>query len=223
MFPFSWRTSYASVQICKSLRLLFRGTGRPFTHLLELLWVWPWKLRVPAHFRSPRSLRDAPDTVWERYDGMTVLRQIPLFIWRDTPTRSLYRMYEYLCADLSDQLMLEFNYFWSHPYPDRWTPEAIADPCDEDLERYAVLASLVESLVNAFNFRRSYGFCRSDALPGHDKEGPDLMVGPSWTAKVPPLPSRLSLYEPVFPPLPNKKEPFAGRNIVANAGNLFSV
>ena len=33
----------------------------------------------------------------------------------------------------------------------RWSLERIEDPCDEDPVRYAVLASLVEALVEAFN------------------------------------------------------------------------
>ena len=74
---------------------------------------------------------------------------IPLFNRQDTATASVYRMCEFLCANESNQLMMEMQYFWDHTRPDIWTLNGLPDPQDNDIEQYAILASLVESLVLA--------------------------------------------------------------------------
>ncbi|RMZ85154.1 hypothetical protein DV738_g262, partial [Chaetothyriales sp. CBS 135597] len=148
-----------------------------------------------------------------------MLRRIPLFVWRDTPIRSLYRMCEFLCANDSDQLMLEMQYFWSHPYADSWRLQKIPDPRDTNPERYAVLASIVETLVSAFNYRLKLGL-RREGLEAEDMEE----ACPPWVLHVPSLPQRLVLFETDFPmPEPTTRDSFTSRNIIANAGYLCSI
>jgi hypothetical protein len=90
-----------------------------------------------------------------------MLRLSTHFTENDNPLTSLYRLCEFICADESNQVMLETSYFWSN---DSWSFSSIPDPCDSDIERYAVLASLVESLVYAFNYRLSLGSRRNETV-----------------------------------------------------------
>lgn len=220
-FCLDWRQSITPLQIRRSLRLLFSGTEKPFRHILELIWIWPWKLKVPLPCPSPATLFANPDLIWERYDGITVRRRIPLFYLRDTPTRSVYRMCEFICANQTNQLMLEFQYFWFHPCADRWTVDSIPDPIDElDPERIAILASLIECLTVAFKFRFSYGFQRSER-PEHSGYHQHLATNPAWTARVPPLPFHLVLTHALGEANPGN--PFKNRNITVNEGNLYNI
>lgn len=146
-----------------NLNLLFRpGTTHPVLILVRLVLGYFGLSRVvlPEPLPSPRALRERSDLIYQRYDGITMLRQVPLFHRQDTSTASLYRMCEFLCANNSNQLMGEMQYFWDHPSPVVWALHEIPDPQDEDVERYAILASIVESLVLAFNWRLEHGFRR---------------------------------------------------------------
>lgn len=83
-----------------------------------------------------------------RLENLTDQRGIPLWRARDTPLRSLYRMYEAMMSDVYVVIGTETEYFW---YQRRWSLDSIPDPRDPDPIRYAVLACLVEELVVAFN------------------------------------------------------------------------
>jgi hypothetical protein len=159
--------------------------------------------------------------VGRRYDGIITLRKLPLFRARDTPTMSLYRMYEFVCADMSDELMHETNYFWRRS---EWTLASIPNPHDTHHGRQAILASLVESLVSAFNQRISLGLRRTD---DHHHEVIVVETCPQWTADVPPLPQKLQLYEyDIYDEIldyQHNNSPFDKRNVVANAGNIWSI
>ena len=99
----------------------------------------------------------------------------------------------------------------------------IPDPQDHDTERYAVLASLVESLVMAFNNRITLGLRRDGSYPDFTADveiSPETC--PSWTSTVEKLPDRLVLWDEDFYNSVSTN-PFSKRNIVANAGNLFSI
>ncbi|KAK3723947.1 hypothetical protein LTR37_001431 [Vermiconidia calcicola] len=148
---------------------------------------------------------------------------MPLFNRQDTATASVYRMCEFLCADESNQLMMEMQYFWDHPRPDAWTLNGLPDPQDNDVERYAILASLVESLVLAFNQRLRLGLRRGQPSRDSASHLQDILeTCPLWTSKITKLKSTLVLCEDEFF-VSMSNNPFRARNIVANAGNLFSI
>jgi hypothetical protein len=100
---------------------------------------------------------------------------------------------------------------------------SIPDPCDDDDERYAMLASLVESLVIAFNYRLSLGFRHDGALVEKSENCPP------WVSRVPALRDTLHLKRQTGNDFGNEEysitkatDPFSKRNIEANAGNLSS-
>lgn len=204
----------------ENLSLLIGGSAHPLQVLFKLFSGFSGGVTLPKPLPSPQELRDQKDLISRRYDGITVLRQIPSFSTQDTATASVYRMCEFLCANDSNQLMLEVQYFWDHPRPDLWALEMLPDPRDDDAERYAILASLVESLVLAFNYRLKLGLRRKLATENSTSQLQENC--PYWTSQVLKLQNALILYEDdIFASI--SENPFRARNIVANAGNLFSV
>lgn len=178
-------------------------------------------LTLPRPLPTPRQLQESPEIIEHRYHDIITLRQDSEFVRLDTPSASISRICEFICANDPNQIMLEMQYFWSRS---SWTLSSIPDPADSDVQRYAVLASLVESLVAAFNFRLNLGL-RRDEGPGSDPES-----CPSWVSKVPALRDQLHLWpstENAFETQDfhnlERSDPFSKRNIVANAGNLGSI
>jgi hypothetical protein len=180
-----------------------RSCPGPFKILLKLVWPIPW------HFKL-----------------VDQLQEIPLFKKRDTPTRSLYRMYENLSANLFPRLGLEVEYFYFHTEP-RWALEAIPDPKDEDPVRYAILASLVEALAGAFNWRLSLGLLRDGSKVFKSEEiVPYVPVKiPEWAKKVAAVGEGLVLLEEGMTQHSelNFSEPFQRRNITTSMGYLYTL
>lgn len=135
-----------------TLDLPSRGSFRyPDRIVRRLTPPVPDDLTLPKPLPTPRQLQEKPNLTWDRHDGIVILRQVPEFTAHDTPMKSLYRLCEFLCADEPNQVMLEMNYFWSHS-SEPWDLQSISDPTDDNHERYALIVSLVESLVLAFSF-----------------------------------------------------------------------
>lgn len=109
---------------------------------------------------------------------------------RDTPLRSVYRLYEIYMTQEFVFLRIECEYMWYHT-GQKWSLSSIPDPCDPNPVRYAMLASIVEELVKAFNWRLKHGARRNRKTVYRTMENPwpeyDPEVAPSWTAAVPPI------------------------------------
>lgn len=88
----------------------------------------------------------------------TPLRKIALFRARDTPLRCLYRLYDAVCAMSRNELMEELQYYFE--YQPKWKLRDIPNPEDPDPRRQAILASLVETLVQSFNYKIFMGLRR---------------------------------------------------------------
>ena len=90
---------------------------------------------------------------------LTNMQSIPIWRARDTPLRSLYRIYEALVAREHYAVGPEVEYFW---YQARrpWELHRMPDPCDRDPIWYAILACIAEELAKAFNWRLSLGMRR---------------------------------------------------------------
>ncbi|KAI1925482.1 hypothetical protein LOY86_001379 [Ophidiomyces ophidiicola] len=121
----------------------------------------------------------------ERQPGIRQLYKIPIYRMRDTPLRSLYRLYEDLCA--SDFIMLgyECTYFFHHSEPS-WSLACLPDPQDNDPVRYFILASMVEALVEAFNCRLELGIRRDNTTDLSEERSSNFTSekAPSWTSDV---------------------------------------
>lgn len=110
----------------------------------------------------------------------------------ETPTASLYRMYEYIVISYNIGLRTEIEWFFNHP---DWAVSAIPDPKDPDPARYAILAVIPHFLVAAFNRLIEKGLPRgSPAIIIGDDELDELQSKrvvleelPSWVTKVPKL------------------------------------
>lgn len=131
------------------------------------------------------AIEKRPHLIDERQGGILQLHEIPIFRMRDTPLRSLYRLIEDVCACDFIMMGYECTYFFFHN-ESRWLLSNVPDPEDNDPVRYAMLASMVEALVDAFNWRLQLGIRRDNTLDRSDKRATNFKreVAPSWTAKV---------------------------------------
>ena len=156
---------------------------------------------------------------------MRQLRNIPLFCKRDTPLCALYRLYENLCARDLIMMGYECEYFFFHKEP-RWRLCQIADPKDDDPVRYAILASMLDALVVAFNWRLELGLRRSGRTDLSEKRATNFTPeqAPIWVKDVAPLPHTLSLIKAADGSnLGKPNASFLQRNIEAPMGYLYTV
>jgi hypothetical protein len=195
---------------------------RPWLFVARLLWPFPsWRLaaELPA---TPRAIVARPQAVGARARDLMFLRSMPLWRARDTPQRALYRLYEAMCANNGPMIKDEVDYFWSRAEP-RWATSRIEDPgCGGDPERYAVLAAVVEELVEAFMGRLEMGRRRSDKPIRNLNREPAPLVAetaPAWTAAVGPLATPLVLHAGEDRMLDG---PFFARNVWANSGYFYT-
>lgn len=135
-------------------------------------------------------------------------------------------MYEDLCAGRLILMSYESDYFFRQGSP-RWQLSRMPDPGESDPVRYAVLASLVEALADAFNWRMQLGIRRGEDAPrdrsadratNFSKEEP-----PSWTGNAVAVKKPLNLIDRNKEPHANPEENFLKRNIEAGLGYLYTV
>ncbi|KAE8311160.1 hypothetical protein BDV41DRAFT_350276 [Aspergillus transmontanensis] len=87
-------------------------------------------------------------------EDLTNMRSVPIWRARDTPIRSMYRLYEAMAAGEYYAIGPEVEYIW---YQRSWIISRVPDPRDPDPVRYAILASIAEELAKAFNWLLSLG------------------------------------------------------------------
>ncbi|KAI2624294.1 hypothetical protein GGR54DRAFT_569281 [Hypoxylon sp. NC1633] len=185
----------------------------PSLHLLKL-----FKAGRPT--KSPPT-KSPPTVRWLLEHQAALAKQIATTKGR-TPTASLYRMYEYFVVGYITGLRTEIEFFFNQP---SWAVAAIPDPADPDPERYAVLSVLPYYLTKAFNRLIERGLPRGSPaiIMGEDaekelRERPVVLEQePSWVAKVPPLPTTLTIPLPSGEILPEngRSERFLAMNIIA--------
>jgi len=211
-------------QISDPVRRIARA-HRPFRVTLDLI--------LPLHHLHyalptsplPLEILKRPETGLEylyRDGHYHQLRSIWFFTIRDTPLRSLYRLCVSTCAQEHGEIMLESAYFWRHG---NWPTRDIPDPKDPDPVRYAMLASLVEELVEAFNYKIGLGLRRGVELYDTDyhalaeEENKPLEVCPAWTATVGPLDNTVVFGNEGDYGMPA----FRKRNIIADANQMRNI
>ncbi|EEH11521.1 conserved hypothetical protein [Histoplasma capsulatum G186AR] len=195
-----WRSIESPLELRGSIIRLRHRNKHPYLALLRLFLpasLTSWSYPIPEPL-PPLSLVANPSLCWtRRCEGdLKNLQAIPLWRSHDTPLRSLYRMYEAAMAGDSMNAVIgyEVEYFWYHS-EHSWQLERIPDPKDPDPIRYAILACLVESMPEAFNFKLSKGMRRDgNNIPPGDWDGVNNpyapytpVAGPEWTKHVPPI------------------------------------
>lgn len=133
---------------------------------MVLIWPFPWHLPIPPQLPVSTLIAEPGITMRRKtYEiNYTQMHYIHLFRMRDTPLRSLYRLYEYTCNRIPNEIMEEGMYFFH--YQTGWRVKDIPDLKDSDPLRYIILACLAEALVEAFNFKIKLGLRRGIT---HDK------------------------------------------------------
>lgn len=216
--PLKLRGSFNRLRKCSQRRKL----------LLQLLYPIPWSFQVPppsAPGRLIASMGAGPlvdASLIQR--NIRQLHEMPLFRVRDAPLCSLYRLYEDLCTGNIIMMGYESTYFFYHSET-TWQLSQVPDPEDNDLVRYSLLASFVEALVAAFNWKLEQGLRRDGSQISGEEDNDSVQViletPPSWTSKVKPIAKRLDLRPP------NNTDSldlaFQRRNIEAPMGYLYSV
>ncbi|KAM3502138.1 hypothetical protein MY11210_009156 [Beauveria gryllotalpidicola] len=220
MTPLELRASFRRIRKCSERwRLLW-----------QLLNPHPWRFQAkplpPTHdvLTANAKAADPVASASRLQRNILQLHFVPLFRVRDTPLCSLYRLYEDLCSGSIILMGYESTYFFYHNEAS-WRLSQIADPKDADIVRYAVLASFVEALVAAFNWKIEQGLRRNGTHASKIGDNDDyrlfLETPPSWTSRVKPLAETLDLRPP------NSKDGvnavFQKRNIEAPMGYLYSV
>lgn len=211
------------LEIRHSIRSL-RASPNTLSLLHQLLYPHPWYFALPP-LLSHEDLRASPELINERQAGIRNLFEIPLFRARDSPLWSLYRLHDDLCADRRSLITYECEYLFRRG-SERWSLSRIEDPCDEDPVRYAVLASLVEALVEAFNWKLALGIRRGGRPCDQSEERATNFVrevAPEWTGKVGAVEKRVSLIDRESEPFAKPDENFLRRNIEASMGYLYTV
>lgn len=239
---FKWwlYTLQSPLQLRRSLIRLRHQHKYPLLTLLGMFIPYPsWKLPVPGPF-SLRALIDDEKNrtgiILSHFADLHNLRAIRIFRMRDTPLRSVYRIYELFMADQYPLMGWETEYFvFSQP---KWRLQDIPDPRDPDPLRYAMIASIVEELGEAINWRLGLGLRRNgDHL--YREEDTDPLPPfipeqlPDWTKKV--LPMDKGLLKSSVPAgkidangnlvlEENGRSPiFARRNIITNTGWFYTI
>lgn len=215
-----------------SIVVLRKRYAHPYLALLRLFFRIPWRFPT-ALPPPPREIRSYPEQAYmdTHHARLFELRLVPIWQWRDTPQRSFFRLYEAFCAGDDACISYETEYFWKRSEPE-WQPCLLADPRDygcADPEQYAVLASLAEDLVDAFNWRLELGlrrdgehtYRRIDA--GRVPTPFEPATCPPWAKRVPRLDERLILHELPDPGLCASNRVFDRRNIQASGGSLRTV
>ncbi|KAG5287188.1 hypothetical protein I7I48_03054 [Histoplasma ohiense] len=241
-----WRAKESPLKLRGSIKRLRHHNKRPYLALLRLFLpasLTSWSYPIPEPL-PPLRLVDNPSLCWtRRCEGdLKNLQAIPLWRSHDTPLRSLYRMYEATMAGESMIVAIgyEVEYFWYQSGP-AWELDCIPDPQDPDPIRYAILACIVESMPEAFNFKLSIGMRRDRKnVPPGDWDGVNnpyapytSVAGPEWTKHVLPIDKdylrdvmparmldsegRLVLHEEA------ESEIFAKRNIVATEERFWRI
>lgn len=181
--------------------------------------------RILAKIRRFRLLNatgpdNSPNVSW-------ILKHRPKYLEKfglrkgNTPTESLYLMYEYIVAGWTVGLRNEIEYFFNES---SWAVSAIPDPKDPDPERYAILAVLPYYPTKAFNRLIERGLQRdcpaiitSEEMEDELRARPKVLEKePDWVEQVPSLEQTLVIPgdNGEVPPEGDRSEQFLRKNVI---------
>ncbi|OJK02583.1 hypothetical protein ASPACDRAFT_39890 [Aspergillus aculeatus ATCC 16872] len=192
---FRWwlRHLESPLELRASFRRLKQHNKHPLLTLLRMFIPYPsWYFNVPGPFSLGALIEDDQNgtgIIQHLFEDLHNLRAIPIWRMRDTPLRSIYRLYALFLADKYTLMGYETEYFF---YRSGWKLQHIPDPKDADPLRYAVIACIVEELHQAINWRLSLGLRRSGEHVYRETDEhswPPYVAEelPEWTRKVAPI------------------------------------
>lgn len=217
-----------------SIHRLSHISRHPYLRFISLLLPFPsWFFSLPRPL-APQEIAKNIELYELRHVNLDSLRWIPIWRARDTPIRAIYRIYEILLTGEYTLLRVEVEYFW---YQRKWTLRSIPDPHDTNPVRYAVLASIVEELADAFNWRLGLGLRRDHRHVDIDPDDGQLIsfppeTVPSWTQSVPPIASEtlkglpldmLDEHGNLVLESEGENSNFGKRNIVTGSGWFYTI
>ncbi|KAJ5782911.1 hypothetical protein N7457_004685 [Penicillium paradoxum] len=233
------RFAESPLRIRSSLTRLSHYHKHPLLTLLRMFIPYPsWFFPVPEQLPLRTLIEDTKnetDIITSHFKDMPNLRAIPIWRMRDTPLRSVYRLYEIHLADHYALMGWETEYFFFQP---GWTLKDIPDPKDPDPLRYAIIASIVEELHAAVNWRLGLGLRRNREHVYREEDGdpwppftPEEL--PSWAKAVAPIdkdllgrsvpPESLDGEGNLVLEANGKALNFARRNILTNTGWFYTI
>ncbi|KAF4763307.1 hypothetical protein N7455_003663 [Penicillium solitum] len=211
----------------------------PILTLLRLFIPYPsWYFQIPERFSLRELIEDEKNgtgIIRSHFGAIHNLRCVPIWRMRDTPLRSIYRLYELHLADRYELMGYETEYFF---FQQNWKLGDIPDPRDPDPLRYAMVASITEELHEAVNWRLSLGLRRNREHVYREEDGdpwppfnPEEL--PDWTKNVAPMdkdllrrsvpPESLDTKGNLVLEKNGKGRNFARRNIITNTGWLYTI
>ncbi|CAL3970763.1 unnamed protein product [Diplocarpon coronariae] len=189
------RYLHTPLRLRESVERLRHDHNYPYLTLLKLFlahlqlpsWSWSYDYPLPEPL-APQDIATNEALFHSYHPHIFHLRNIPIWTIRDTPLRAIYRLYEIFMTQEFVLLRPECEYIWRQQSR-KWSLSSIPDPRDLDPVRYAILASIVEELVDAFNWRLENGQRRNGRNVYRSKENPrphyNPEATPPWTASVP--------------------------------------
>ncbi|KEQ74196.1 hypothetical protein M436DRAFT_44116 [Aureobasidium namibiae CBS 147.97] len=194
-------------------------------HIRKLLWPFPWHFEPMEPVAGVVHVDPSEQLIVERQSSIRTLHRIPIFRVRDTPLCSLYRMVEDVCTRQDELLGYEAHYLFRHTER-RWRLCNIPDPRERDPVVYAILASIVEALVEAFNWKLKLGIRRNGRNDFSEQRAIncELESVPAWAALVAPCEKAVDLLTRPDGLSGGAPEPsFRDRNIAACVARFWDV
>lgn len=156
-----WLRYWESPLGIRSSLIRLRDHKHPWITLLRMFIPYPsWFFKIPGLFSLRELIEDDKNgtgIIRSNFGEIHNLRCIPIWRMRDTPLRSIYRIYELHLADRYMLMGYETEYFF---HRSDWKLQNIPDPKDPDPIRYAVIACIVEELHESVNWKLSLGLRR---------------------------------------------------------------
>ncbi|KAF3244682.1 hypothetical protein TWF192_007618 [Orbilia oligospora] len=145
-------------------------------------------IELPESLENILSSENFGKPIRQKYGIFRVVRCCWTFRAQDSPLGSIYRMYEFLVADVWNEISYEADYLWYSLFP----LERIPEPSDIlDVKTYACIASLVQTLVKAYNYEINLGIPRykpKGMTTRQCSELPRVLErAPEWAVSYPPL------------------------------------
>ncbi|KAK8050083.1 DNA-binding protein [Apiospora phragmitis] len=153
----------------------------------------------------------------------------PQGILKDSPLFALYRLYEFIVLDRVLDYRNCLEAFWRRR---DWPVSGIADPADDDPERYAFLAGCTYLMARSFNQRVKLGLNRNMPtlmipeeaeaarnVPEHLRQWEEV---PQWAKSVPPLSQPYALPTDDGEVLETRQDPRADPDFLAKNTVLWT-
>ncbi|PQE25255.1 hypothetical protein CJF32_00008553 [Rutstroemia sp. NJR-2017a WRK4] len=178
------RYLHSPLDLRRSIIRLRHQFSYPYLTLLKLFiqdlqWPslhWSYDFPLPEPL-DPKDITENEALFDSHHPNLYNLRYVPIWTLRDNSLRAIYRIYEVF-------MTREFVLLRS-----KWAIRSTQDPCDPHPVRYAMLASIVEELGRAFNWRLKHGQRRNRMNVERTMENPwpdfEPEVVPDWTRDVP--------------------------------------